>query len=293
MPSDTAVLPQHAEQFREEGYAIVRGLFPEELMKQAKAESDRVYAAGMEHPQSYRHGNLYFDILPESFGGQRYVLQAHWFAWINSFFEAFRRHENYFNILQPILGDDIKQIAQQIHWKPPGAGLTGFRYHQDLRFRTQPLPEAEITRSYITVGLAIDPATKENGCLQVLPGSHKRGYLGLSDEGGALMKGWTAEAELEAKGVDPADLVYCELAPGDAVIWSLLTLHGSLPNRSDKDRAFSISHYAKAEHSPERGEWAFRGGQSIPLGETPQICKYEQLREKPGPFYVEDRWFAA
>ena len=39
-----------------------------------------------------------------------------------------------------------------------------------------------------------------------------------------------------------------------------------------------------------RGEWAFRGGVSTPLGHEPEICKYEQLRERPGPFYVESDW---
>jgi len=34
----------------------------------------------------------------------------------------------------------------------------------------------------------------------------------------------------------------------------------------------------------------FRDGRSTPLGHEPEICKYEQLRERPGPFYIEDDW---
>ena len=41
----------------------------------------------------------------------------------------------------------------------------------------------------------------------------------------------------------------------------------------------------------ERGEWAFKDGISTPLGPEPEICKYEQLREKPGPFYQDDKWY--
>jgi len=33
-------------------------------------------------------------------------------------------------------------------------------------------------------------------------------------------------------------------------------------------------------------------GVSTPLGPEPQLCKYEKLHERPGPFYVEDDWFA-
>ena len=67
-------------------------------------------------------------------------------------------------------------------------------------------------------------------------------------------------------------------------------MHGSNANTSQHDRAFAIQSYVRASTS-QRGEWAFRGGESIPLGEEPEICKYEALREKPGPFYDENRWF--
>ncbi len=282
----------YVDHYWEKGYAVVRGLFPKARMRAVQEESRRIYAEGLKHHATYRHKNLYFDILPEHFAGRRYVLQAHWFAWISPFFEELRRDPAYLSLLRPLLGGDIKQIAQQIHWKPPGADLTGFRFHQDLRFRERQDVFADIMTAYVTTGLAIDPATKENGCLRVVPGSHTRGYLGLSDEGGALMKGATGMAELEAVGLDPADIVDLEMEPGDIALWSLLTVHGSQPNHSERDRAFGVSSYARAAKA-ERGEWAFRDGQSVPLGEEPCICKYEALHEKPGPFYHDDQWYKA
>ncbi|MGY6534704.1 MAG: hypothetical protein ACXIVG_05090 [Pararhodobacter sp.] len=33
-----------------------------------------------------------------------------------------------------------------------------------------------------------------------------------------------------------------------------------------------------------------RDGRSIPLGDAPEICKYEELHEQPGPFYLDDDW---
>lgn len=281
-----------AEQFFEEGYAVARGVFSPETMAAVQAETRRIYEEGLRHPRSFRDKNLYFEVLPEAHAGQRYVLQAHWFAWISPFFEQLRRDPAYLAVLEPILGGDIKQIVQQIHWKPPGAGLTGFRFHQDLRFRERRDAFRDILRGQLNTGLAIDPATAENGCLRVIPGSHKRGYLGLSDDGGALMKGETERAELEAAGLDPDAIVDLELEPGDLALWSLLTVHGSKPNASARDRAFGISSYARAG-GVDRGEWAFRGGVSTPLGPEPELCKYEALRTKPGPFYVEDDWYAA
>ena len=280
----------YVDQYWEQGYAVFRGLLPRAALGGLQAETRRIYKEGLKHPSTYRDRNLLFEILPESFRGRRYVLQAHWMSWISPYFEQLRRSEPYRRALTPLLGADIKQVAQQIHWKPPGAERTGFRFHQDLRFRERQDAFRDLMTSYITTGLAIDPATRENGCLRIIPGSHRLGYLGLSDDG-PLMKGVTEEPALRAAGLDPETMVDIELEPGDLVMWSLLTVHGSDINRSQKDRAFLLSSYVKAANS-ERGEWAFRGGESVALGPQPQLCKYEQLHTKPGPFYSDDKWYA-
>jgi ectoine hydroxylase-related dioxygenase (phytanoyl-CoA dioxygenase family) len=272
------------------GYAVVRGLFTPVEMKAAQQEAKRIYAEGMKHHATYRDRNVLFEILPEAFAGQRYVLQAHWYAWFSPLFEKMRRDPRVFAVLEPLLGRDIKQVAQQIHWKPPGASRrSGYRFHQDLRFRDRQEVYQDLMTSYLNTGLAIDPATRENGCLQIIPDSHQRGYLGLSDDG-PIMKGSTQAHELQAAGLDPARTVDLELEPGDLAIWGLLTVHGSQANHSNHDRAFAIQSYVRAANS-ERGEWAFRDGISTPLGPEPEICKYEQLRQKPGPFYQDDKWY--
>ena len=277
--------------YRDQGYAIVRGFLAGDELAALRAETDRIYAEGLKHHATYRDGNLRFEILPESRFGQRYVTQAHWMGWISPYFEALRRSDAMYRLLEPLLGSDIKQMAQQIHWKPPGAELTGYRFHQDLRFRPGEEHDAQ-AGSTVTVGLAIDPATEENGCLRVVPGSHKRGYLGLSDEGdGALMKGQTAESELQSVGIDPAEIVAVALEPGDLVIWGLLTVHGSAANRSQRDRAFLLSSYIRAE-AGERGEWAFKDGVSTPLGDAPRLCKDDRLLTEPGPVYDTAAWWA-
>ncbi len=284
---------QAAEQYREDGYAVVRQFIDGDEVLRLRAETDRMYREGLRHHATWRHGNLAFEILPEADFGQRYVIQAYWMSWISAYFEKLRRSEDFFSLLDPILGPDIKQVAQQIHWKPPGAGLTGYRFHQDLRFRVARDAYCDITGSTVNTGLAIDPSTRDNGCLQVIPGSHRLGYLGLSDDsdGGQIMKGLTEADELRAAGLDPGKIVWLEQEPGDIALWGLLTVHGSLPNKSQQDRAFAISSYVRAANS-DRGEWAFRNGVSTPLGAKPQLCKYEALHDRPEPHYVADKWYA-
>jgi phytanoyl-CoA dioxygenase PhyH len=275
------------DQLHSEGYAIVRGFFPANVMDQIQRETDRVYQEGLKHHATYRDKNLLFEILDDPKAKHRVMLQAHWPAWISPYLEGMRRDARYLALLEPILGADIKQISHQIHWKPPGAKYTFYRYHQDARFRNHDATR-NLLYGNLNSGLAIDPQTAANGALQVIPKSHLRGYLGLSEDG-SIMTGHTPEDDLRRVGLDPATAVTCAMEPGDLLLWTLYTVHGSAANLSDYDRRFMISSYVRASDS-ERGEWAFRGGVSTPLGPEPEICKYEQLREKPGPFYIEPTW---
>lgn len=279
------------EHYESEGYAIIRGFFEPDVAQELKRKSDELYLVGIQHPVTYRHGNLAYEILPEKHFGSRYLIQAYWFAWADRYFDELRSRPEYLELLRPQLGVNVKQVTQQIHWKPPGARISGYRFHQDLMFREAKHAYDDVVRDTVTIGVAIDKATKENGCLRVVPGSHKLGYLGLSDNGsGSIMKGLTLEDELVGVGIDPANIVDVELEPGDAVMWGLLTVHGSLPNESSKDRAFALSSYVRGETS-QRGEWAFKDGVPQLLGVTPQLCKNEKLFDNLEPHYDSTEWY--
>jgi ectoine hydroxylase-related dioxygenase (phytanoyl-CoA dioxygenase family) len=271
-----------------QGYAVVRGFLSPPETAEISVEVHRMYQEGLKHHATYRDKNLLFEVLDDPKANRRVVLQAHWTAWLSPLLERMRRSEKYFTVLEPFLGADIKQISHQVHWKPPGAKYTSYRFHQDARFRQGNVKDFSYLQSTVTTGLAIDPQTVENGALRIMPGSHRLGYLGLSDDG-PIMVGQTQDEELRRAGLDPSNIVTCEMEPGDLLLWTLFTVHGSAPNVSDYDRRFMINSYVRAGDS-ERGEWAFRDGLSTPLGDEPQICKYEQLRERPGPFYVESDW---
>jgi phytanoyl-CoA hydroxylase len=274
-------------QLHSEGYALVRGFFDPQEMREIGLETDRMYREGLKHHATYRDKNLLFEVLDDPQAQRRVVIQAHWTAWISSCLERMRRTPKYFELLGPLLGPDIKQITHQIHWKPPGAKYTYYRFHQDAKFRNRAAVRNLLYGS-LNTGLAIDRQTVENGALRIIPGSHLRGYLGLSEDQ-TLMTGQTPDDDLVKVGLDPGSVVTCTMEPGDLLLWTLYTVHGSAPNVSAFDRRFMISSYARASDS-DRGEWAFRNGISTPLGPEPQICKYEELREKPGPFYIEDNW---
>jgi hypothetical protein len=90
---------------------------------------------------------------------------------------------------------------------------------------------------------------------------------------------------LRAAGFDPATVVDLKLAPGDVALWNPCLVHASGANGSEHQGRFYINGYVRAE-ACDRGEWAFRHGQPVPLGPEPSLVHYEQLHERPEPHYL-------
>src|SRR5262249_42294007 len=89
------VTEDHVGQYWDQGYAVLRGFLPKAAVGELQQQARRIYAEGLKHPTTYRDRNLLFEVLPESFRGRRYVLQAHWIAWISPYFEELRRSQPY------------------------------------------------------------------------------------------------------------------------------------------------------------------------------------------------------
>jgi ectoine hydroxylase-related dioxygenase (phytanoyl-CoA dioxygenase family) len=97
-----------------------------------------------------------------------------------------------------------------------------------------------------SVSIAVDRATKENGCLQVVARSHE---LGRIDH---VLSGEQAGADMERVNValERLPLVYCEMEPGDAIFFHANLLHRSDMNRSDEPRWSMICCYNAARNDP-------------------------------------------
>ncbi|MDY0882978.1 phytanoyl-CoA dioxygenase family protein [Dongia soli] len=281
------MMSDYIQHYRDEGYAIIRNVFSRQEIADMAAAAEEVYQEGLRLKQSWRHKNLYFEVIDDKAGGT-IVRQVQWVSWCSPRLEAVRRDKRILEILEPMIGKNLKQLGNQIHWKRPGAKMVGFRYHQDARFRTPPEAFRKLNDSFVQTGLAIDPHRLDNGALKIFPGSHKLGYLGLS-EIGYLMKGNPEAGTLAAAGLDPAKVVNVLMEPGDVTLWHPLTVHGSGANTSQIDRRIYINGYATAENT-DRGEWAFRDGIPCPLGAEPALVHYEDLYKRPEPHYVDNSW---
>ncbi len=276
-------MSDYLDQYRQQGYAVVRGVFSEGEVADLCAAFDRVRDQGERFGASFRHGNVLFAFGQDSALGA-ILRMAQWPAYFDAVLDKFRVDRRVFDIVRPLLGDDVKQIINQLHWKKPGAAQAEFGYHQDIRFRRPREAFRHPERSYVQTGIAVDPHRRENGAMTLLAGSHRAGEVAFPANGRVMDTGKKDETLVHA-GLDPGSRVDLELDPGDVALWGLFTVHGSGPNRAAIDRRFYLNGYVSAADC-DRGEWAWRGGRACRLGE-PTLVHYEQLRERPGPHYVE------
>lgn len=129
----------------------------------------------------------------------------------------------------------VKCMQSMIFVKPPG--FPGQAWHQDEIY----IPTRD--RSLIGVWIALDPATTANGCLWVIPGSHRNGYLFPNrphtnpDE---------FDVAKESYGFDDSVEIPVELKAGSAVFFNGYLLHRSKKNRSNIYRRSLVNHYMNA-----------------------------------------------
>jgi ectoine hydroxylase-related dioxygenase (phytanoyl-CoA dioxygenase family) len=269
-------------QYRALGYGVLRGVFGADEIAEMAAAFDHHWTRGIALGASYRHGNLHYRIGEDSRLGT-VVRMVQWPSYEDAALARFRTDARLFALLVPLLGDDIKQIINQLHWKKPGAAGE-FAFHQDVRFRRPREAYRNLAQSFVQTGIAIDHHDAASGAMRIYPRSHTLGELDLAIAG-RVMDGAMAEDSLRRAGLDPARLIDLELAPGDVALWNPFTIHGSGPNVSVHDRRFYLNGYVRAADC-ERGEWAFRDGKPCPLG-IPVLVHYEQLYERPEPHFVD------
>lgn len=123
-------------------------------------------------------------------------------------------------------------FKDKINYKLPGGN--GFHAHLDA-----PAYNHIGRIEHITANLAIDAATHENGCLQVVPGSHKMDVEFV--DGGRISPAWEARHEW----------VSVPLEPGDVLFFGSHLAHRSEPNNTNKSRSSLYATFYFSSDGPD------------------------------------------
>lgn len=139
------------------------------------------------------------------------------------------------DIATQVIGPNVKGVTSQLTFKMRG-NTSAFGWHQDNNY-------GELSPyNAISCLTAFDDVDEENGCLWVIPGSHKRGQIEL--EHSAEDKAKKKEINVE---VDEAKAVPVPMKAGECLFFGCWTLHKSKGNVSDRDRRILFLRYADAD----------------------------------------------
>jgi phytanoyl-CoA hydroxylase len=159
------------------------------------------------------------------------------------------------DVMQQLMSPNLKLFRADVLMKPAGVG-SAKGVHQDAPY--WPIEPMALWSCW----MPFDPATKENGCMQVIPGSHKRGALPHV----AVQDDYVVPAE----HYDPDALVLVPMKPGTGLFFHSLLIHGTAPNTSPNPRrAITMSYMASEFHYTGNGpkpEYLRISGADVPGG---------------------------
>jgi hypothetical protein len=253
-----ALSPEQVAHFRQEGYLIYNHpVLPQERFDALKAYFEKVLG---ELPAGER---------PESMDVPHFM-HPKLLEW------AF--DPSVLGLVEPILGPDLALFSTHFICKPKGNGKR-VPWHEDSAYWQGQIEPMEVC----TVWLAIDPSTRLNGCMMVIPRTHREGRAGFSDYGPVDTQAAVFSTEILKQQRNDAQKVYIELQPNQCSLHDSRIQHGSEPNTSSIRRCGWTMRFCstRVKFNQER----FAGGHHVYLAKGRDIGG--NTYAEPGRAYPE------
>jgi ectoine hydroxylase-related dioxygenase (phytanoyl-CoA dioxygenase family) len=224
--STTTLTPQQIASFHKDGYVIVKNFLAPKAVE--KLYSTAIGDNAME--------NNAINVTDQNGKNSKLSL---WFTPGNDVFGYLTRSERIVNSIAALLDSDapVCHFHSKLMQKEPKVG-GAWEWHQDYGYWYK--NQFMFPDQLISVMVALTPANKQNGCLQVIKGSHKLGRINHGFAGEQV----GADMVMVNNALKTMDLVYVEIEPGDALFFHSNILHRSEANLSDHPRWSIISCYA-------------------------------------------------
>ncbi|UVI30030.1 phytanoyl-CoA dioxygenase family protein [Paenibacillus spongiae] len=244
---------QHVFDYQRDGYVILENVFSQEEVGRMIDTVER----GEGVAQANAGG-------PRDASGRSSRL-ALWYDLRDDIWSAASTAPRIVNSVRILLGEDASFFHGKVMLKEAKSG-GAWEWHQDYGYW---YGHGFVFPNLISAFVALDASTVENGCLQVLRGSHRIGRL---DHGRVGTQTGAEQARLN-QIESMFERVYCELKPGSVLFFHSNLLHASAANESDRHRRSFIMCYSAASN-PEITENGLRYRPSCPVGDEDAIMRY-------------------
>ena len=228
----SVLTPEQRSAFDRDGYALIRGLFDR--------DEAAILAEAIEQDPAIRS---HFYDKGDAEGGR--TKMALWNHPGDSVYGMAARSLRVVDTLEDVLGGEVYHYHSKLTAKDAFEG-GAWEWHQDYGYWYN---NGILFPHMASVMIALDRASRDNGCLQVLKGSHHLGRI----EHGQLDGG---QVGVDMRRIEEAlkrlELVYCEMKPGDGLFFHANTLHRSDANRSPNRRWTLLCCYNLASNNPYR-----------------------------------------
>lgn len=209
-----AVTQSMMDAYNDNGYVLIRNVLNDAEMKKLKA--------ALESPGIQKHAYNTSD-------GSKDAKMVLWFHCGDDMTGAVASCEKIAGTMEKLMGgDEVYHFSSKLLMKAPHTGGS-FLWHQDYGYFYK---WGYMYPNNASVFIAIDDCNLENGCLQVLRGSHKMGRVDHIPVGKQL----TADPERVEEAKKRLDLIAVEMRAGDVLYFSSNLLHCSGPNESNSRR---------------------------------------------------------
>jgi len=231
--------------YNDKGFLVARRLFSSDEIDCMKREAERSLGGASVLHKADRAGNP--------------VDLAMWNHARDDIYGMFSCNERVVKNVEALLGDKVYLYSAKMIMKNAREG-GAWEWHQDYGYWYD---YGCLLPSMLSCLIAVDRATRENGCLQVLGGSHAMGRVNHDRINEQTM----ANPEHVEAAIARFPIVYLELDPGDAVFFHCNLLHRSDANRSDHRRWNFIASYNTVANKPYKRVRDY--GNYEPLGQVP------------------------
>jgi ectoine hydroxylase-related dioxygenase (phytanoyl-CoA dioxygenase family) len=249
------ITTQDVDFYKENGYLLVRGVFSQEEVEEMRKAVDSIIekAARSKYDRNSTWQGEYMS--PEEL--KKLVLKGfHDVQYQDAVFTRAAVHPRMTAVLTKLIGPNVELHHSKMLVKPPEKGAA-FPMHQDYPY----FPHERHTM--LAASVHLDDADLENGCISVLPGSHKQGPLKH-----------VGRHYLDHREYPLSMGVPCPAQAGDVLFFNYLTIHGSGPNRSERSRRNVLFQYRDPADPPTENVHVNWGQGLMICGSKPEYKEY-------------------